>query len=417
MAEKIKVLAISYAFAPWLAPRSTQLQRILNYLSSQNFDITVLHKNVKDLNVPLDHGLLDLTSPNIKTISIKENRNILCKMLKIFLSALPRIPDNTQYWVLNAYWKIRRQFQNFDVILTFSTPISDHLVGLLIKRKRKNIPWIAFFSDPYLENPYLKLNIIERKINKRLEKLILVNADAVIFVNKFTRDKTMRNYSTELRAKTYVIPHAFNEKLYPEPHGSNKKLIIRYLGDFYGSRTPETFCMALRLVAEKIPDLGKKLKVEFYGVSNTNLLRPFIIRNGVEDIVENKGLVGHVKSLALMRSADVLLVIDAPGKENLFLSSKIIEYLGARCPIFMVTPMSGPTSEIAEEIGCKTLEFYDVQEIADQIVTLLNKKEQGTLTVNIPEHVYNRYRVETVAEKYSDLIVKMCNNFNKKISG
>jgi hypothetical protein len=48
--------------------------------------------------------------------------------------------------------------------------------------------------------------------------------------------------------------------------------------------------------------------------------------------------VPYCASLALMRQADLLLHIDAPAGESVFLASKLIDYLGARRPILAVTP-------------------------------------------------------------------------------
>jgi hypothetical protein len=38
-------------------------------------------------------------------------------------------------------------------MVPFGNPMTDHLVGLSLSRKYR-IPWIARFSDPWVDNPY-----------------------------------------------------------------------------------------------------------------------------------------------------------------------------------------------------------------------------------------------------------------------
>jgi glycosyltransferase involved in cell wall biosynthesis len=287
--------------------------------------------------------------------------------------------------------------------MTFSTPVSDHIVGLLLKRAKKEIPWMACFSDPFLENPYIKLSFFERLMNGILEKLIINKADGVVFVNDATRQKVMSKFEKTLFSKAHVIPHSFDAGEYPRHQNSSGKLILRYMGEFYGQRTPDTFFTALQLVSRKISQIEDRLKVEIYGCSSRELERS-VKDLDLENLVELKGLVQHQESLRLMKSADVLVVIDAPAEENLFLTSKVIEYLGAQRPILAITSLRGPTADLIKEMGGIPCNFHDIHGIASLIMEFLERKEKGQLRIEIPHHVYDRYRIEVVGERYLDVI-------------
>ena len=43
----------------------------------------------------------------------------------------------------------------FDALVSFAQPWSDHLIGLRVHRAT-GLPWIAHFSDPWTDSPYLR---------------------------------------------------------------------------------------------------------------------------------------------------------------------------------------------------------------------------------------------------------------------
>jgi glycosyltransferase involved in cell wall biosynthesis len=222
-------------------------------------------------------------------------------------------------------------------------------------------------------------------------------------VNEATKNITMNKYPVSFKNKAFVIPHSFDERSYQVKLKRNEKLVMRYIGDFYGKRTPESIFNALNIVKRKIPEFNKKFELEIYG-SPHHMLDQLIQSYDLGDIVKYKGLVSYVDSLKLMKSADVLLVIDAPAKENLFLTSKIIDYVGANVTIFAVTPKSGPTAELIDEIGWRSFEHEDITGMSIQIIEYLELKKNKRLSGNINKTIYDRFRIETVGQQYLDII-------------
>jgi hypothetical protein len=140
-----------------------------------------------------------------------------------------------------------------------------------------------------------------------------------------------RDYANAVRGKSVCLPHVFNEDLYCQ-HGypANEKIILRYIGNFYGKRQPYCLLKALRQLSSEYRAF---FRIEFIGISTDSLLE--MIQNyGLDGVVFINPPVSYLDSLNLMSTADVLLIIDAPTERSPFLPSKLIDYIGANKPIF-----------------------------------------------------------------------------------
>jgi hypothetical protein len=97
-------------------------------------------------------------------------------------------------------------------------------------------------------------------------------------------------------------------------------------------------------------------------------------------VVVIRGAVDYVTSLRMMCEADALLVIDAPGAQSVFLPSKLIDYLGARRPIFGITP-PGTAADLLAELGYLASDPTDTEAIASglkETVARLRRQPRGT---------------------------------------
>ncbi len=402
----MNILAISYCFLPWLAPRSIQESRILGAIADKGNKVTIIQRTLGELAVPFDYELLALLHPAINTIEIEEPTAIGWRVAKRVFPRFGNMPDTANIWAIGASKKALSIIHDHSVLITFSTPVSDHLAGLIVKRKNRRMPWAVFFSDPFVENPYIAMSSIERRLNAHLERSIIKHADAVIFVNEVTRDRTMARYPSLWHKKAHVIPHAFDEALYPkEEQSRGQRLTIRYMGDFYGKRTPESLFKALKVVS----NTSREFIVEIYGHIDDDM-KSLITRYGMDEMVKHRGRISYLKNLSLMRTADVLLTIDAPGKTSLFLPSKLIDYMGAGRPILAITSPIGPTADLAREMGSPPLGHDDTQGIADRILFYIVQKAKGRLEMMVPEEVLNHYRAQNVGSQYLKVLEGIANS-------
>src|SRR5919202_1568394 len=74
-----------------------------------------------------------------------------------------------------------------DAVVTFSQPTTDHLVGLELK-KIWRAPWVAHFSDPWVDNPYYATDAATRDFNLAAERAVCEVADRLVFTSEETVD-------------------------------------------------------------------------------------------------------------------------------------------------------------------------------------------------------------------------------------
>jgi hypothetical protein len=249
-----------------------------------------------------------------------------------------------------------RDISSYDAVLTCSQPHCNHLVGLELQQQH-GIPWLAYFSDPWTDSPYIQYADEKvRQFNRRLEDRILERADRVLYTCPEMRDLIVDRHPVLDREKTGVLPHAFVADWYPdEPQSLDESfsgVSILHTGSFYGPRTPLPLVRALSRLRQDGVGL-EGLRIESYGGMDP-AHRQRIETEGLSDVFRVHGYLPYLQTLPLMRAHDRLLVLDAPvtqSSENVFLPSKLIDYLGAGRPILALTPDRGATARVVREVG------------------------------------------------------------------
>jgi hypothetical protein len=276
-----------------------------------------------------------------------------------------RMPDPYRRWALRAAKTIaeRDLLVDCDALITFGEPMSDHLAGLALKAEHPRLPWLAHFSDPWADNPFRPQNLLSRFINRRFERRVIEAADALIFTSRETIELGLANYPPGWRAKAHVVPHAFDPALYPKVVPASGRFTLRHLGNFYGARSPRSLFRALALLGEQEPSLLSELAVELFGRGTEEAARLPELAPLPKGLVALHPPVSYTESLALMKGADLLLVIDAPAAKSVFLPSKLIDYVGAGRPILGITP-PGAAAELIESLGGRVAAPDDAPAVA-----------------------------------------------------
>jgi glycosyltransferase involved in cell wall biosynthesis len=300
-----------------------------------------------------------------------------------------------------------------DVLITFGSPMSDHLVGLALK-ERLGLPWIAHFSDPWVDNPFAPSDPVTRAINRRLERKVISAAEKVVFTSEETVHLVMKKYEVGWRRKVQIVPHAFDSTRFRDrqPGNKNGKITIRYLGDFYGPRTPAPLFNALRLLLTVNPGILDDVCFEIVGTLGDLQLESFGLDSLPAGLVTLSSPVSYLDSLSLMASASGLLVIDAPAAESVFLPSKLIDYLGAGRPVFGITP-PGTAASLIRKLGGWVCDPTDIKQIAEELTQFLNfiRSHQNEGTAKWGDaSVRTRYEAPLVAKHFTQVVYDVVNN-------
>ena len=412
-----KLLAVSFSYPPKQEPRAIQVSRLLKHLNAS----TVLVCEGDGAERTESAGLGDLECFLQQTLRVplttSAGRDLLNRLSRrVYLPVWSRTPDQLGPWkkpVINAVDElINTQHYRPDVLVTFAFPLIDNIIGLELKRRFK-LPWLAHFSDPWVDSPFRSDDRLTRALNVRLEHSVIERADRLVFTSSETAELVMQKYKPALHSKVRIVPHAFEPQLFQNgPNPNNGRLVIRYLGDLYQSRTPEPLFKALEILSETEPELLQKFRFEIVGDVHELNLEQMGISRLPEGLVEIRARVSYFESLSMMTSASGLMVIDAPVRKNsesVFLPSKLIEYVGADRPIIGLTP-PGTAASLISRLGGWVADPGSTEQVAGvvrEFLAFVWEKRHDLESGWGRSEVREEFEANAVARKFQEVVMEL----------
>ena len=404
-----RLLAISWEMPPLSGPRAVQVTRTLTALGALGWQSRVVcfgprsERYQQDYRLPVEES----SQGAVTRLPVPSPEEWLpVRALWRLCPPLKHQPDEKRVWLPGALAEARRALaeESADVIVSFAQPWTDHLVALRLARET-GLPWVAHFSDPWVDSPYLTANPWARRTAARHERAVIAEASRVVFVNRFTLDRVMAKYPAEWLARARVVSQGF-ERGEPPPAGQpGGPLRLVYTGRFYdGLRTPEVFLAALAAI-HRTHSLEGRLSVEFVGGG----MDPYEARArmlGLQRVASFTGRVDPAGARARAAAADVLLIIDAPSDgHSLFLPSKLVDYLPLRKPILALTPRPGPSADLVNALGYAVIDPADQPGIAAAIENLLVAHAAEPL-VPSPQHdqVSQAYDIRETTRSFARIL-------------
>jgi len=360
----MKVLAVSYALPPMLYPQAIQIGRLLAH---SRLSISAISGG----DIVDEAGFGRSVQHHVIPFEL-EPKGMLHSIGVRGLPFYGTIPDVYRAWTDLAFEAISNIFEQQgrpDLIATFGEPMSDHLLGVRLKRKF-NLPWLAHFSDPWSDNPFRGLQPLSKFVNRMLERRVLEHADSAVFTSEETVNLVYRKYESSLRERSSVLSHAFD----PGSYGDAEKaeagpIILRYIGNFYGHRSPRPLINALGYIARHAPHVLSDVRVELVGGMPPRMLRSSEWKSLPVGLLVARGSVSYAESLHLMKTSDILLTIDAPAQKSVFFPSKLADYIGAGKRLVGIVP-PGAAARIIEHCGGRSISPTDrVPDVADVLTS------------------------------------------------
>lgn len=407
--KKKRILFIGYYLPPLEGSHSNRLRNFINYLDDFGWKVDVLTSSPPLSfshcdNTPssrfresvmvfrTSHGFLNKTYYKVLQTGDRKRRHestsdnkvtaggFFSCFLKIIgpIANTAMVPDSSIEWYPFGVYqglKLTKKYK-YDLLISSALPVTCHLIAYTIK-KRRGIPWIADYGDPWVFNPAFNPKRIKFGIVYKIEQKVLALADAVVVTTEETKQDYLKHYPTLSEEKVTVIPMGADYDLF---NGAtierSEKFRILYTGAIYGIRNIEPFLDAVRLFYEE-QKLENDIEILFAGS----------IDNRTMKLIESKQLQGTIQLLGnlqsdkippLLKGANVLLFLGNRG--GLQVPGKLFEYLAARRPILCIKGNEKePSLRFFEGLNRGIIVNNETKEIYSALIQLYSFYKKGTL--------------------------------------
>jgi glycosyltransferase involved in cell wall biosynthesis len=315
----------------------------------------------------------------------RANRNVVWDKI----GAVPNLVYGCQIqewaWALNvtrqimSVWKSGR---HFDILHTrLNHPIS-HLAGLELTRQLRQLPWCAYFSDPWpyhlYPEPYkFTVGPATRYRSEQILKQILTRAGSYVFPSIRLRDHLLNGKRAGFVKNAFVAPHlATVEGNIGHPE-SNGMLRLRHSGFLMRERNIGPLLEGVRCLLAQRPQSIGRICIEFAGRYQGNNLPSAPV--DLQRLVKFHSYMKHDAIWDWLQNADVFLLVEAKMKEGIFLPSKLADYLRGGRPILALSPTRGSVADCLRGGGGIVVEPDDVGGISLALIRLYDAWEAGSL--------------------------------------
>lgn len=349
-----KLLIATYFFPPTAAAGSFRMLGFARHLPKFDWQTVVVAPPGLP-SEPLDRQLGDQVPPETVVYPVPEPRGLVWKPVR-------KLFGPYSAWLCKAMAGCSRAVRDHrpDAVLTTGPPHLVHQLGLYLKR-RHGLRWVADFRDPWItreEGTPTCGNLgharsIRRRWLVRLERAVIEGADVITLTAPLASRKLGEHFPG-CRSKMVTLTNGYDPDCF-EGTGATpadgEAVRIVHAGEMYAGRDPMPLLDAIRDLGST-PDAGHPaIRLRFLGQSpGVPEFRGEVRRRGLEGTVEAPGHVPYAQSLREMCGADILLLLDSPGR-RVGVPAKVFEYIGAGRAILALAESDGDLAWVLRESG------------------------------------------------------------------
>ena len=335
--------------------------------------------------------------------------------LRNFISRWFLIVDEQLGWLpyaVSAGQRIIAESGDLQAIYSSSSPYTAHLIARHL-HCRTQLPWVADFRDPWVENPYIKFpTSLHRGTNEHLEQSIFKEAERVILNTDVSRQCYIQKYSDLPASKFITIPNGYDQADLPLSRYEaqiDSVFTIAHLGSHYQkTRSSEYFLRALHDTFQAGKLLPDKVRARFIGAIDKET-KDFIRQFELSSCVELVGYLPHRQALNYLFEADLLLLIPSYGKGGeLFVPAKLFEYLASMKPILCLAEPGACADLILQARAGWVVSLTVYSEIADQLVGIYQQWEAGNLIINPDRDLIASFERRKLTGQLANLLTEIC---------
>jgi|688.fasta_scaffold16522_10 glycosyltransferase involved in cell wall biosynthesis len=292
-------------------------------------------------------------------------------------------PEYHRFWALRALRYAKPMLNDYDRVVCLIFPPSLFLAGRM--GGMVDSRWIFDYQEsitPYYRQ-YPRRSPLQKSLTpqlSQLEKQCLDRAGKVIFTAETNRDAYVTQGLVDA-GKAKLIHHFYDDNAFASPQNLLDGFVIGYFGyfDAVGLRTPETFLKSLKRFLDECPEARKVTKFVFYGTW-IDAHHLYIDENGLRDVVQIHKPIPLDDYLKAVQRCTVLLLLTSRNL-NLFMPSKVVEYLGAGRPVLAFIPADSEVASVLKTAGNDRYIADETDDLAgaSSLHLLWNQHRQGEL--------------------------------------
>lgn len=336
--------------------------------------------------------------------SSQNNKSFIKSMLKKGKSIIA-VPDMYFNWAKAAskYGIELMKKEKFDVMFSMHEPPSSHICAMKIKEEFKDLPWVTYWSDPWLKDSTREnISSVRRKYEQSFERKVVNLSDRFIFVTKANRDDYVNSYNIPIE-KTFIVTRGYDEKQYKEiKEKSNPKLIEKekinfvYAGEIFSKlRNVNPFIYALNVIKNENIDLYNKLNIMFFGNIDSDEVKNKL---NFIDKVSVSPRIPYDEALGYMLNSQVLLLFG--NKNSKQIPAKVYDYFGAEGLIFVIL---GDENDPIKDVVKNKEKCIVVNNNVDEIVNGINKIA-SMIELGIKHGAIEEYKWQYISKRLNDIL-------------
>jgi glycosyltransferase involved in cell wall biosynthesis len=368
----MRLLIVSHSYRPRISPRAFRWSSIAEHWASKGHTVDVVCARSPGLSPEEILDRVCVHRPNggygeslravweLRRVSSRQVVKAVGEPSQSSTELLPRVvklvndtvwrrlywPDYACLWWRSAISTAQRLLStgSFDAFVTVSLPFTSHLVGLSLKRRFPNIPWLVDIGDPFCFMDQTPPNnfLLYRSLNKWVEGKVFQNADAISVTTPETREEYCRQFGAVSNKITVIPPLVSSIKARESRHSNPTQCNvcrIVYAGTLYRAiRNPRHLLQLFTTLVER----GRPWELHFLGALHDcepefNAVAHLLKRN-----IFLHGCVNRDEAIRHMQGADLL--VNLGNAATYQLPSKVVEYAMLRRPILNLTTAANDSS-------------------------------------------------------------------------
>lgn len=345
-------------------------------------------------------------------LTLEKSRKSILDKLFVWIRGNLFIPDSRIFWVRPSVRFLTKYItdQNIDCVISTGPPHSMHLIALQLKKRIKELKWIADFRDPWSDwDILMKLNTgqLAMKRHRYLETQVLSNANKVISVSKRLGIALESKVQNKIKVDIVMNGVATERIDTTMTKSDNKGFAIGYFGMLNELRNPEKLWIALEKICEENPEFRKNLEIRLGGIVSESILDRIKKSKFLGGKVIFLGYLSHDEVFQEYQQCDLLvLLLNKTDNAKWILPVKFFEYLSAHKPILTVGPEDSDLGDIISNYKIGDIISGEDEEGIKEFVldNFTGKYETESLHY---EELLSKYTRESQAKELADLIDRL----------